>query len=72
MPLSKYRLSTEFPGSAQAPMVGCGKLGCPEESFLINSSLSASKLIVFLGWAGGVSYFVTVFNQYISPRASNH
>lgn len=33
-------------------MVGCGKLGCPEESFLINSSLSASKLIVFLGWAG--------------------
>lgn len=52
MPSSKYRLSTAFPGSAQALMVGCGKLGCRKESFLINSSLSASKLTVFLGCVG--------------------
>ena len=65
MPLSKYRLSTVFPGFSQSPSVGWGKRRCPEEFFLINSSLRASTLIVFLGWGGvgrEVFYFVMVLN----------
>lgn len=55
MRLSKYRLSTAFPGSTEAPAVGWGKLGCPQESFLMNSSSEGLKCHCFPGWEVGGS-----------------
>lgn len=50
---STYRPPTAFGGSVQAPVVGWGKLGCVEESLLMNSSSESLKLDCFPGVQGG-------------------
>lgn len=67
MPLSKYRPCTAFPGSAQAPTVGWGKLGCRKESLLMNSSSAANSL-----FSSVFFYIVMVFNWDVSLRGLNH